>query len=92
MTDRDRDLIRQRQANLRYLVNEWDPVGVSDLVDDEYECLLPPLWRLLCSGPTRAQVSEFLWTELEDHFGLEPHGDLVDPFADRLVFWSATWP
>jgi len=66
-------------------------LGVSDLVDDEYNCILVPLWRLLSSGPTRAQVSEFLWTELEDHFGIEPQGHEIDPFADQLAFWSATW-
>ena len=34
-----------RQANLRYLLNQWDPIGVADLVDDEYDCLLAPQWR-----------------------------------------------
>jgi hypothetical protein len=24
-----------RQANLRYLLNQWNPIGVADLVDDE---------------------------------------------------------
>jgi hypothetical protein len=43
---------------------------VSDLVDDEYDCLLAP--ARLTIGSSRAEVSEFVWFELEDHLGLDP--------------------
>lgn len=79
------------QANLRYLVNQWDPIGVADAVDDEYDWLLPPLWDLLRGGAGRAAVSQFLWYELQDHVGLDPERAGTDRFADRLVAWSAHW-
>ena len=91
MTQPEVDEIERRQANLRYLLNQWDPIGVSDLVSDEYDCLLAPLWRLLMQGASRAELSEFLWYDLKDHFGLDPEGCEVDRFADQLAALSATW-
>lgn len=74
-----------RQANLRYLLNQWDPIGVADLVDDEYDCLLAPLWDKLTHGATRASLSEYLWFEIHDHFGLDPELHDTDGFAERLL-------
>ena len=79
------------QANLRYLLNQWDPIGVADLVEDEYDCLLAPLWSRLTGGTSRALLSEYLWFELQDHFGLDPLRCGTDLFADRLLAWTAGW-
>jgi hypothetical protein len=78
------------QANLRYLLNQWDPLGIADLYPNEYDCILVPLWNLLLRAPTRAEVSEFLWYELQDHLRLDPVDRGVDTMADRLVAWAAT--
>ena len=86
---RDADI--QRQANLRYLLNHGDPIGVTDLVDDEYDCLLAPLWRKLTDGVSRAALSEFLWVQVEDHFGLDPEQCGTEAFADALLAWAASW-
>jgi hypothetical protein len=91
MTDPDRDEVARRQDNLRYLLNLWDPIGVAGLSDDEYDCMLAPLWRRLTGGASRADVSEYLWFELEDHFGLDPARAGVDDVADRLVALAASW-
>ncbi|MEU7145338.1 hypothetical protein ABZ942_38240 [Nocardia sp. NPDC046473] len=80
-------------GNLRYLLNQWDPIGVAELVDDEYDGLIAPLLTRLGAGAGRAEISEFLWHELEDHFGMSPYHHRehygVDPLADRLVAWWA---
>ncbi|MFG2677411.1 hypothetical protein [Streptomyces sp. NPDC048392] len=75
---------------LRHLLNEWDPIGVADLVEDEYDCLIAPLLNRLRNGADRAELRGFLHHELTDHFGLsQPYG--VDGLADRLtVWWTAT--
>jgi hypothetical protein len=77
------------RANLRYLLNEWDPIGVADAVSDEYDCLIAPLLSELDARGGRSRVSEFLCNELEDHFGLDPDGHDVDGMANRLVAWWA---
>jgi hypothetical protein len=81
--------MRDVQANLNYLLNEWDPIGVADLVTDEYDCMIAPLISRLNAGNGLAQISEFLGHELEDHFGLDPHSHEVDSMANRLVAWWA---
>jgi hypothetical protein len=77
------------QGNLSYLLNDWDPIGVADLVSDEYDCMVGPLLSRLLRGDGRAEISEYLWHELEDHFGLDPHLHEVDSMANRLVAWWA---
>lgn len=78
-----------RQPNLRYLLNEWDPIGVAEIAPDEYDCMIGPLLGRLLAGAGRAEVSEYLWSELEDHFGLDPARYDVDAMANRLVAWWA---
>jgi len=82
------DLV-ELQQNLRYLLSQWDPIGVADMAPDEYDCLIAPLMTRLGAGAGRAQISEYLWYELEDHFGLDPARYEVDSFANRLVAWWA---
>lgn len=89
MPDQDLDRFELLQANLRYLFNRWDPIGVAYIVDDEYDCMLVPLWLKLIEGGSRSSISEYLWYELEDHFGLDPTRHGVDDFANKLVAWAA---
>ncbi|MFD0139688.1 hypothetical protein ACFVIL_37985 [Streptomyces sp. NPDC127159] len=74
------------QDSLRMLLNEWDPIGVADLVQDEYDCLISPILSRLTRGAERAEMREFLWHELTEHFGLSHPYD-VDGMADRLAAW-----
>ncbi|MFJ7592050.1 hypothetical protein ACIQZO_32750 [Streptomyces sp. NPDC097617] len=81
--------VADQSENLRFLLNEWDPIGVADLVQDEYDCLIGPLLGRLHRGASRAEVSEYLWIEAEEHFGLDPLGLGIDLTADKLVAWWA---
>ena len=72
--------------DLRFLLNEWDPIGVADLVQDEYDCLIGPILTRLTRGAEPAEVREFLWHELKEHFGLSHPYD-VDGMAARLTAW-----
>jgi hypothetical protein len=81
------------QDELRYLLNRWDPIGVYDeslaFPPDEYDCLIGPLLTRLGRQDSRAELSEYLWREVEDHFGLDPDRCGTDAFADRLLAWYA---
>ncbi len=91
MSESDADGLERRRANLRSLLNQWDPIGVADIVDDEYDCLLAPLWQRLTGHASGGGISEYLWHELQEHFGLDPARCAVDETADRLVAWAASW-
>ena len=81
------------QDELRYLLNRWDPIGVYDesldFPPDEYNCLLGPVLVRLARRQSRADLSEYLWHEVQDHFGLDPVWCGTDGFADRLLAWYA---
>jgi hypothetical protein len=75
-------------AELRRLLNGWDPIGVAEFApEDEYDCLIPSLLSKLSAGAGREQISQFLWHELEDHFSLDPTGCDTDGIAGRVVTW-----
>jgi len=88
------DGLSDLQQELRYLLNRWDPIGVYDesldFPPDEYDCLIGPLLVRLARRDSRADLSQYLWDEIENHFGLDPVRCGTDHFADRLLAWFAT--
>jgi hypothetical protein len=76
--------------DLRQLLNEWDPIGVADDVQDEYDCMLAPLLQRLRGGADQTEIGEFLRQDLEEHFGLDPLGLRPDAMATRVIDWWAT--
>jgi hypothetical protein len=89
----DHDRLSDLQAELRYLLNHWDPIGVYDealdFPPDEYDCLIGPVLTRLARQDGRAELSEYLWNEIENHFGLDPVRAGTDLFADSLLAWYA---
>ncbi|MFF0013169.1 hypothetical protein [Streptomyces sp. NPDC005374] len=80
-----RPLKTSTEAELRRLLNEWDPLGVTHDVQHEYDCMLAPLLHRLRSGARRTEIGEFLRQELEEHFDLDPLGLRPDAMAVRVV-------
>ncbi|MFD9381414.1 hypothetical protein ACFWBH_38925 [Streptomyces sp. NPDC059999] len=78
------------ERDLRHLVNEWDPIGVADEVQDEYDCMLAPLLGRLHRSAGQTEIDEFLRHELKDHFGLDPVGMRPDAMAARVITWWAS--
>lgn len=78
-----------QRANLRHLLNRWDPIGVADVVEAEYDRLLAPLWTWLTSGRSRAALSDHLWIGIEGHFGLDPVRRGTAQVAERLLARTA---
>ena len=89
----DKERLAGLQDELRYLLNRWDPIGIYveslDFPADEYDCLIGPLLTRLGRHDDRACLSEYLWREIEDHFGLDPVRVGSDSFADSLLAWYA---
>lgn len=76
--------ISRRQTNLRYLLNQWDPLDVADIVGMNTTPVGTALGRLV-RGAGRSEISEFLWYEIERHFGLDPARYGVDRQSPETV-------
>ncbi len=82
--------LKAAETSLRRILLEWDPIGVADIApDDEYDCMIEPLFTKLDGGADRSEIRAFLLHELEDHFALDPAHQDIDGVADRLVGWWA---
>jgi hypothetical protein len=84
-------------ADLRELLRGWDPIGVFQDEDpdmhapeDEYDCLIPGLYKRLRAGEGEDQLLVFLEHELVEHFGLSPRPEADRQFARQLVAWWTT--
>lgn len=80
--------VRDELLELRDLVWEWDPVNLrSDRsqIEDEYDCIVHPVWNRLHAGDAPSAIEAFLVEFLPRHFGLEAHG--ARSFADAAVLW-----
>jgi hypothetical protein len=81
------------EAELRALLYEWDPIGVSvepDWPSDEYDELIDPLRERLAAGTTAGELAIFLERHVSEHIGINPDVDREERFAARLVdWWSA---
>ncbi|WP_328907951.1 hypothetical protein OG230_35905 [Streptomyces sp. NBC_00234] len=77
------------ENDLRQVLNEWDPIGVADEVQDEYECMLAPMLQRLRDGANETEIGEFLRHEVEEHFGPDPLGARPEAMAIRVIAWWA---
>jgi hypothetical protein len=88
--------LRERYAELRDVVNRWDPIGVMDdqtWPRDEYDCLVGPLLRRLEEGAPISALASFLQAEFTDRFGLSISGEHVNRWAREARHWyDARWP
>jgi hypothetical protein len=71
-----RDLVRVEPAGRVWLTiqnqicnvlnSDWDPIGVADIVDDEYDMYIGHIHSLLMKGASEQAIAEYLlWVELE---------------------------
>jgi len=71
-----RDLVRVEPAGRVWLTiqdqmrpvlnSDWDPIGVADIVDDEYDMYIGEIYSLLAKGATHQGIADYLlWIEQE---------------------------
>jgi hypothetical protein len=79
-------------AELRDLLNEWDPIGVMaepDWPRNEYDALIEPLRERLEAGTSEGELEIYLEKYVRGHMGLESDVDRESRLATRLVEWYA---
>lgn len=88
----DKQRSRKRIAEIRRLWNVWDPIGVANEVDDEYNGYLAPTVRLLEQNASIDEIVAYLnWVTLE-HMGLSQVSSPAEEFARQLQEWfSKNW-
>ena len=92
MAKLDKRSVLQRSRELRVLLNDWDPIGVgSGGPDDEYDCLLWPVLRMLEDNAGVDTLTSFLTVELHDHFGVDGRFAAPNDSAFRSRKWFDTW-
>lgn len=52
------------------LNRDWDPIGVADIVDDEYDMYVGQLHSLLMKGGTDQDIAEYLLCVELERMGL----------------------
>lgn len=81
-------------AELRSLVNEWDPLGVfgddAPGLPDEYDCVVGPVLGILDAGGGAEEVARFLARHVAEHMVGEPSrpptaGERT--FATKVARW-----
>ena len=69
----DKQESRRIRVEIRHvLLDVWDPIGVRGVPEaqDEYDCCLYPVFRLLTTGATDDQIAEYLSHQETEHMGL----------------------
>jgi hypothetical protein len=74
---------RQTQDTIRRFLLEWDAIG-ADVPDDEYDCMMGPLYGLVSREATTAVIATWLAEYRRDHFGLPADPDADAVLAERL--------
>jgi hypothetical protein len=88
---RNRDRTRESQKQVRAILMEWDPIGVSDAPEaaDEYDFMISPLMHLLYDGTDEQELLGRI-TFHRDYMGLGEDTIGADrQIAANLLHWWA---
>jgi hypothetical protein len=85
------DQIERYTANLRNLIVAWDPRGIAETHPRAYDDLVVQLWALLVEGASRAEISEFLWKQVQRRDVCVPEVIQIDQIADEISERVAGW-
>lgn len=77
-----------QQAIRKVLMEHWDPIGVADIPEaqDEYDSYVGPVYRLLVSGASDAELIDYLYATETETMGLSLFGKRghLQPVVARL--------
>jgi hypothetical protein len=87
---------RERFAQGRNLWNEFDPIGVADAVNDEYDNYVGPCLRIVEAGKSGSDLSEYVSGIVFEYIGLNRNQLLeqaTKKFCERFARWyEERWP
>jgi len=80
---------RESQRQLRGLLMEWDPIGVSEFPEaaDEYDCMLSPLLHRLHDGVSEEEIRDWIVGEIQRHFEMQADQARESQLVSRIKDW-----
>lgn len=69
---------------IREILNEWDPIGVADSVDDEYDAMNFRTLSVLMNKRDKKEIKEILADYTENSMGITIDDGTLDRVADRI--------
>jgi hypothetical protein len=66
------------------LMSEWNPIGVPDEVDDEYESYVGKLLGIILNGGNANDVIEFLWQSETEGMALQGNRARAEAVGRKL--------
>jgi len=78
---------RYHDAIRRVLLNEWDPIGVSEIMEaqDEYDSYVGAVYRMLITRKSKTDIFDYLWWLETEHMGLTGNRRSTEYIAERLA-------
>ena len=75
------------EAIKNILLNEWDPIGVSDIdeANDEYDSYVPALYKMLLTRKPVHEIFAYLWQLETEHMELSGDRQHTEMIAERLL-------
>lgn len=70
---------------IKVIVNELDPLGVADIVDDEYDDLNFKIYSTLLTSKGEKNLFNVIKTELTDYYGVTIPDDAISKATADLV-------
>lgn len=69
---------------IREILNDWDPIGVADSVDDEYDAMNFRTLSVLMNKRDKKEIREILADYTENSMGITIDDETLDRVADRI--------
>lgn len=76
---------RRAENVIRSLLLEWDAIGGGLVPDDEYDCMIWPLYKLIRQRSSDEEIAGWVGDQRRGHFGLEDDREADTRLAERLL-------
>jgi hypothetical protein len=87
-TTTDKELFRpeweKNFLKIREILNDWDPIGVADSVDDEYDAMNFRTLSVLMNKRDKKEIREILADYTRNSMEITVDNDTLDKVADRI--------
>ena len=69
---------------IREILNDWDPIGVADSVDDEYDAMNFRTLSVLMNKRDKKEIREILEDYTKNSMGITVDGETLDKVSDTI--------